>query len=225
MDTKELLSLIERRKNIHFTFPVDYNDRILVLAPHPDDETLGCGGIISYFKSINIKVHVVLFTNGEKGGRQKNIADIRRAEFIEACNIIGVDYMYFLNYVDGELSTKKECLEAEIEKMVSHIQPHFIFSPYILDASNDHSIVTEVTKKVVKNKISLFMYEVWTPILYPDFYIDITHFYSNKNEAIRCYKSQEKIYQLSAKAEAISRMRSVLSMHRHSIYMECFRQY
>ncbi len=225
MDAHIIQALIEKREEVQYVFPITHVSRIFILAPHPDDETLGCGGIISFFKQHNIEVHIALFTNGEKGGRVKNIAEIRRAEFLEACNAVGVDYFYFLKYRDGELSTQTNQLSEEIKRLLDYIQPQYVFTPYIFDASSDHSTIAEIAIKVVPVNISLFMYEVWTPIMYPDYYINVTPFYEKKRKAMQCYKSQERTYQVCEKTEAINRMRAVLSMHRHSTYMECFRQY
>lgn len=218
-------ALIEKREEVRFAFSTADVSRILILAPHPDDETLGCGGVISFFKQKDIEVHIALFTNGEKGGREKNIAKIRRAEFLEVCNLMGVDNLYFLEHRDGELSEQSDLLSEEMKGLLDSIQPQYVFTPYIFDASRDHSTIAEAAIRVIPAKTSLFMYEVWTPILYPDYYINITPFYEKKREAMQCYKSQERTYKLCAKTEAINRMRAVLSMHRRSLYMECFRLY
>lgn len=225
MNDNKLRELVKNTNEICFTISTDYINRVIIMAPHPDDEILGCGGVMALFKSKKIEIHVILFTDGEKGGRQKNIRKLRRAEFVGACDVMGVDYMYFMNGSDGFLKYETELLTEKVKNLINKIRPQYIFMPYIFDMSDDHKAVAEMTINAVEHDIPLLMYEVWTPIMYPDYYIDVTKYYEQKQQAIKEYKSQEKRYSIAEKTESINRMRSVLSMHRRSKYMECFRKF
>ncbi|MDD5772392.1 MAG: PIG-L family deacetylase [bacterium] len=100
-------------KNIQF----NSGDRILILAPHPDDEVLGCGGIIQKAKKQNIPVKVVFLTYGDNNEWSfmlyrkhpvlgpkavQSMGLMRHDEAIEAAKILGVstDEMIFLGYPD-----------------------------------------------------------------------------------------------------------------------------
>ncbi|MGN6385079.1 MAG: PIG-L deacetylase family protein [Verrucomicrobiota bacterium] len=94
------------------------SDRVMVLAPHPDDEVLGCGGVLQKTVSLNCPVSIVFFTHGDANERSflvyrkhpvieassvRKLAMIRSHEAIAACRVLGVssDSISFLGYPDG----------------------------------------------------------------------------------------------------------------------------
>lgn len=95
------------------------NDRVLIVAPHPDDEILACGGIIQKCVLNNIKVFVMYITDGENNklsllslkelwkkalpNRFISLGEIRKRESINACKILGLkkENLFFLDYPDG----------------------------------------------------------------------------------------------------------------------------
>lgn len=100
-----------------------YKPTTLIFAPHPDDETLACGGLISASVNRGEKVRVVFLTNGDGHGEaasfllKKNIADldeadfdrlglVRKAEAVKAASFLGLGKsdLMFLGYPDGRLS-------------------------------------------------------------------------------------------------------------------------
>src|SRR5438552_3997191 len=86
---------------------------VLVVAPHPDDETFGCGGTIKWLTKDGNHVDVAFMTRGELGSeleghanRQalEQVAQERTREAEEACGILGVRRLVFLDGKDGQLS-------------------------------------------------------------------------------------------------------------------------
>src|SRR5436189_2426333 len=83
--------------------PYESNDlrgeRLLVLAPHPDDEVIGCGGLIALHAREGRQVHVVIVTDGAEAGD----ATVRREESRRGLTIIGDATVDLLNYPDRKL--------------------------------------------------------------------------------------------------------------------------
>ena len=113
--------------------------KILIVAAHPDDEVLGCGGTITKSTSQGCKVYIVFMTNGV-AARNKIKKDIkkevnaRKAAAIKACKIMGAEKPNFLDFQDNQLD-KYPLLEIvkTIEKFIKKYSPSIIFSHY----SND----------------------------------------------------------------------------------------
>lgn len=209
---------------------LDINDlrdkRILFITPHPDDETLGCGGIISKLVDTDAVVEVVLCTDdnvedelGEKG--------IRLKEFQEAISILGVDKVFYMGQKDGTLKANNELLAKQIARLIIDQKIDWIFIPYILDVNEDHRAVARILAKSLSNipSINVAMYEVWTPILYPNLYVDITDTYSNKVKAISCYSTQEQLYNIKSKVEGMDRLRTSLLMKKTYQHVEAFKTF
>src|SRR5262245_2853888 len=86
--------------------------QVLVLAPHPDDESLGCGGTLRQLTDSGVIVDVAFMTRGELGGRRGVVmppldrlvlATQRGQEAVQACGILGVRNIHFLSGRDGDL--------------------------------------------------------------------------------------------------------------------------
>jgi LmbE family N-acetylglucosaminyl deacetylase len=83
--------------------------RALVLSPHPDDESIGCGGTIGLMKAAGATVDVLFMTSGEAGHPEppkaelaKALLEQRKKEAASACGVLGVDNIFFLGGRDGE---------------------------------------------------------------------------------------------------------------------------
>jgi LmbE family N-acetylglucosaminyl deacetylase len=147
----------------------------LIVAPHPDDETFGCGGLVSLKRAAGIPVRVVFFTDGEAvaSGLGESVAAVvaaRRREALNACQRIGVEAenVRWLHLPDGKLphpgqSSFEEAsrtLLAEIEAFV----PGEIYCPHLLDVHRDHIAATRITHQAVRlwgQPCAVFYYPVW----------------------------------------------------------------
>ena len=74
-------------------------ERVLVIAPHPDDEVLGCGGVLALHAMRGDRVRVVVLTDGAAGGD----AEAREAETRAAATVLGLEQVEFLGLEDGGL--------------------------------------------------------------------------------------------------------------------------
>jgi len=110
--------------------------RVLVLAPHPDDETIGAGGYIAKASRMGSEIWVVLVTDGNKRGISKR----RFREFRQACSVLGIPShrRFYWHYSDGSLRTGRlEELQHNLDKLIRKINPHLIIAPHIQDTHRD----------------------------------------------------------------------------------------
>lgn len=149
---------------------------VLVVAPHPDDETLGCGGSIALFAKAGARVHVAIVSDGAASHPThplfgpKQIADRRRAEALRATSILGVDPadVSFLNAPDGKLPTLELALRNEVVSRIAtllrEIVPKAILLPCRCDGSTEHDAVFKlVTMALSVSGVCprIFEYPVW----------------------------------------------------------------
>lgn len=160
-------------------------DKILIVAPHPDDESIGCGGLMSLYTS---QSDVLLITDGERGGSVDNIAETRQQEFVQAVTAIGVNEYSCLHIAQHQIEkNKKKVAQYDFSKY------QHIFVSNRRDAHKDHVAVYKVIKKIVKRqnpKAKLYEYEVWSPLCNPNIYLNISDVFERKKDLIECYKSQ-----------------------------------
>ena len=188
----------------------------VIIAPHQDDETLACGGIIARKRNEGLPVHVVFITDGSASHPHhprlapSDIADLRSREAMQALACLGVERtaVHFLNEPDGSLKTissaRRENLVARLTVLFRLIAPSEIFLPCNPDGSSEH----DATFGFVKDAIAragmapdLWQYPVWSwwnPVLLLRrwFATDdcrrqpLEDFQSTKQNAIGCYQSQ-----------------------------------
>ena len=122
----------------------------LVLAPHPDDDVLGCGGLIAAKRAAGVAVFVAYLTDGgasHPGHPALTPAELvvqRAAEAREALRLLGVDpsAIQFLGFPDGELnrlgSASAAALENALRRLLESLRPDEIFIPFRRDGSSEH---------------------------------------------------------------------------------------
>jgi len=179
--------------------------RILVLAPHPDDESIGCGGLLLKYRG---QCDVVILTDGRDGGPsgQSEIDTIatRRAEFEKAMVYAGVKSRLFLGVEDGKLSenfTKFSNLDINGYDA--------IFVPAPGENHPDHSCVYEFLLRL-KPQARIFTYEVWSVLIVPSHYIDIFDVVDEKKRLISYYESQVVQVDYVSKAIGLNCFRGLL---------------
>lgn len=188
----------------------------MILAPHPDDESLGCGGLIQYLTEQDVPLFVCFVTSG--GASHRNsisypsqiLTEIREQEAINACKILGVDSnnIIFLRQNDAMLSDLQEDEKAEIVSRLSNYLKEFDIDSFILpwrrDPHPDHMASYELGKhavKMVEKDIQILEYPIWLwknsqPEDWPlfeeveIFRIDVRSGLSKKKNAIFAHQSQ-----------------------------------
>ncbi len=196
-------------------FKIEKNDKILVVAPHPDDESIGCGGLLSLYQG---QCDVLLATDGYREDlNNKEASEIRVSEFINATDSLGVCNRIMLHIPEHRIKKHiKDFLAADFSKY------KYVFVPNRYEEHIDHFTLYEAIKKVLKKKRSkaeLIEYEVWTTIRKPNIKLDISKVVDKKRFAIECHKSQMKDLDYS---EMILGLNSYRGKSRGCDYAEMF---
>lgn len=167
------------------------NDRILVVSPHADDESIGCGGLLSLFGK---QCDILLLTDGRKGHTKEQYSDeklliqTRIDELKNAANLAGVKEVIFLGIEDGTVNRNKDKVyDYDITGY------NYIFIPNRFESHMDHKVVWPIFKKMKKMqraKAMIFEYEVWTPLRNVTWFLDITSVSGNKQKMISQHISQ-----------------------------------
>ena len=161
-----------------------------MFAPHPDDETLGCGGTLALLRQSGCAIKVVFVTDGAgAGGLPDGAAAIRRKEAAAALGVLGVDDMVFLDEPDGSFRNSPQ-FEKNVFELFRQFQPDWIFLPSVLDYHRDHVAIGQAVLSCWQRWDGLsraFFYEIWSP-LPATWIVDISSMADLKREAISRYQ-------------------------------------
>jgi LmbE family N-acetylglucosaminyl deacetylase len=142
----------------------------LVFAPHPDDETLGCGGTIAKKLRRGASVHVVFMTDGCRSHdghmTPAELGALRRSEAVEACRELGLgaEALSFFEIEDGTLAAHAEAAEVRVRELLDRHQPEEVFVPFYADAQPDHVATTHIVKRALargSRAVRVLEYPVW----------------------------------------------------------------
>lgn len=181
--------------------------KVLVIAPHPDDEVLGCGGTIAKYNQKGNEVYLCIVTKAYTPDWSEEFIKNRPRE-VEAVNkILGILKTSFLDFPTAKLDTipYKELNEA-IFRVVGEVKPDLLFIPHKGDIHKDHRLIFEsslVAAKSATHKIKkILSYEVlseteWGRLIdpfIPNVYVNISGTFRNKVKAMEIYDSELKEY-------------------------------
>lgn len=165
---------------------INKEDRILVVSPHPDDESIGCGGLLSKYQG---HCDVLLVTDGYREDLDNKDASQQRVnEFKTATDFLGVCNIFMLHIPEHKI---KENISKFYD--VDFSKYKYIFIPNRFESHKDHADLYKVMKKVAKKKApktELVEYEVWTTLREHNIKIDISDAVEEKKQAILLHKSQ-----------------------------------
>ena len=198
--------------------------RVLVVAPHPDDETIGCGGTLATLAKRGTTVEVVVVTSGSaslgSGLTRGELASQRETEAAAACAVLGANKPRFLRHVDGEVEAQVEAVTSSLQCVIDELQPDAIFAPWAMDAHPDHrAVATAVAACTIAPTTQVWGYEVWAP-LPANRLVDVTHTWELKTAALHLHKSAFAGFDPSAFL-SLQRWRSVFLLEGRG-YAEAF---
>ncbi|MEA2344118.1 MAG: hypothetical protein QOF63_2287 [Thermoanaerobaculia bacterium] len=187
-------------------------ERLLVLAPHPDDEVIGCGGLVALHLREGRKVHVVVATDGAQAGN----ASQREAESRAALALLGDATIAFLGFPDRQLASAHE-LDDRLSTILREWKPDLIAVPSPLEIHPDHVALSRAFCDLIARDTSLFadlavarvaFYEVSAP-LRPNALVDITSVADAKYAAIATHESQSAVRDYTSYARGLNSWRTM----------------
>jgi bacillithiol biosynthesis deacetylase BshB1 len=178
---------------------------ILVLAAHPDDAEISCGGTIAKHVSQGYKVGIVDLTRGELGTR--GTPEIREQEATNAAKILKVSVRENLELRDGFFQ-KSEAEKLRVVQAIRKFQPEIVLANAVYDRHPDHGRASELIDDScflaglvkVETMLNGELQKAWRPkVVYhfiqsqfikPDLVVDVSDFWETKMESLRAFKSQ-----------------------------------
>lgn len=179
--------------------PLPKAQRVLAIAPHPDDEIFGCGGALYLFAQNAAKINVKVVTEGAGYAADKEREAIffqRMKESQNALKLLNEDIdVEFWEYKDRSLLQSSELVE-RIVKLCEDLEPDLILAPSPWEIHPDHIAcsravwaATSVLRKNFNRTVGLMFYEIGSP-LRTNMLLDITSCWDIKNNAMHCFTSQ-----------------------------------
>jgi len=195
------------------------SQRLLIIAPHMDDEILGCGGLILRHKDRS-RIHCIYATDGAQsptpllswtGSIEPNIREIRRSEALDVMQNVGIpeDNLVFLDFPDGALARNMTRFRLKLEQELSRINPDIVLVPFRYDLHSDHVAVNRCARTILaaergnRHLLEYFVYYRWRLIRTGDIRTLLTEsnilrvntkgVASKKSAAVYRYRSQTEI--------------------------------
>jgi LmbE family N-acetylglucosaminyl deacetylase len=186
--------------------------RVVVLAPHPDDELLGCGGMLAFHAERGDDPTVVFLSDGAAGdptGATSNLAQVRRRESSAALAELGVKRAEHLAFPDGKLDEAHE-LPGRILGVLDHAGAELLYAPSLLECHADHRAAAEAAALAAAARpgIRVLLYGVNSPVPANELY-DVSRYRARKDAAFAHYKSQLAVMDLVRASRAMDASRTI----------------
>lgn len=199
--------------------------KILVIAAHPDDEVLGCGGTMAKLAAAGKPVEVLILGEGAASRSDSASATVaaeikrlqRDAE--QAAKVLGVKKVHFSALPDNRFDTVPLLdVIKKIEAVVAEVQPELVFTQHGGDLNVDHevtfrAVMTAVRPMQGQGIRALYAYEVasstewafqrFAPVFRPSLFMDIGKFLDKKIEAMKAYEQEIRLFPHPRSPEAL----------------------
>ncbi|MEW6742811.1 MAG: PIG-L family deacetylase [Planctomycetota bacterium] len=216
-------------------------ERVLVLAPHMDDEVIGCGGTLRKHVLAGTRVCVVYITDGRRGDpgiyhqgldrqeitvRERLMTAAREEEAQRAASVLGIDDLRFLGEPDGRLKPHAD-LARHLAEILESERPGIVYLPSPLDQHRDHwatnVLFCRALGQLGRRPTWLEVcrgYEIWSPLL-ANRVADITDVQATKQQAIAEFRTQMNRSDYARAAAGLAMYRSIHVFHGQG-YAEAF---
>ncbi len=213
--------------------------QILVVAAHPDDEVLGCGGLIKRSVNAGDTCYVLILTDGGAGRFDASQIEALKQNAIQANKSLGTTEVFFESLPNQALDTLAITEVAHtIEKYIAKLRPSVIYTHHNGDLNMDHRVAFEATILAARPLPGQCVKEIYSynvpsstewmcihgekPFI-PNYFVDILNFIDLKIAALRCYKSECKTYPHPRSPEAIKAHANYWGLTTGLVYVEPFK--
>jgi LmbE family N-acetylglucosaminyl deacetylase len=179
------------------------NEKVLVIAAHPDDETLGMGGTIHKLSLLGSQVRVIFLSDGVRSRDEiRESVDSRRAAAINALRVLNCSDVHFYDFPDNSMdSVPLINIVKTVEKSINDFEPTVLFTHFPHDLNVDHRITSQAClvaarPKVSRNIKTLLYFEVQSSTEWnfgssqfiPNMFVDISDSFGFKAKALKEYQ-------------------------------------
>jgi LmbE family N-acetylglucosaminyl deacetylase len=191
---------------------------ILVITPHPDDESIGCGGALCRHTARGDRVTSVFLTSGELGLEhlpREEAWRVREGEAEAAAEVLGLADLAFLRLPDWFVGESVDKAAALLRPILAREAPQTIYLPHRREWHPDHRAALAVVRAALRDSgipvPDLLTYEVWTPLSEYDQVKNITPVMARKLRAVRCYHSQLAGFRYDRAVHGLNQYRGALA--------------
>lgn len=174
--------------------------KILVIAAHPDDEVLGCGGTIARFAEEGNSVHICVVCDGVIARDRDDVRQMEKCAK-DSAKVLGATDICFLNFKDQRLDEIPIVeINKSLEKIMQKFKPEIVFTHYRDDLNKDHRIVYEATMVAARPfgipVKKVYQYEVLSSTEWgftefrPNTFVEIKKTIGKKIDAFSKYKTE-----------------------------------
>lgn len=221
-------------------------EKVVVLAPHMDDEVIGCGGTLARHVAAGADITIVFLTDGRYSGELTpaqqaqglTVPEMRKREAREALAELGVAKMEFLDAEDSQLMSDPHAPD-KLRAILQRLRPDIVYLPFFLEEHPDHTAASPLLERAVQGTSLEFRchsYEVWTP-LFPNCFVRIDKTADIKRKSLEHYRSQLdganymhtafglNAYRSNAILDPTCRYVEAFCVHTLQQYLDFYRQY
>ncbi|HSF88441.1 MAG TPA: PIG-L family deacetylase [Saprospiraceae bacterium] len=198
--------------------------RVLVIAPHPDDDVIGCGGTIRLHRRLGHSVYILYLSDGERGVKNMNpikTAELRRVEAVRSSGHLDVpeENLFHLHLRDGDLINQSGT-NYDFRSILEKANPDIIYLPSFCETHRDHYAANILLKNNLVRGATIAAYEVWTPLI-PNRLVNISSVIDDKRNALMEHASQQKHLDYLEAALSLNRYRAAM-FRKEPRYAEAF---
>jgi N-acetylglucosamine malate deacetylase 1 len=191
--------LLTRLHRVTHRMPVELRHiqagRVLIIAPHFDDEMIGPGGTLALHKDAGSAIGVVYISDSAGDSAQTGSASqtVMRKQEAETCSkLMGFEIVGFLDFPDGNLSRHEDRIATRLKEIIESWKPTQIICPFLTDHHRDHEATASAVALALRQSNwneEVWGFEVWST-LWPNVVVDITLAVERKKAGIACHASQ-----------------------------------
>jgi LmbE family N-acetylglucosaminyl deacetylase len=222
----------------------NFKGPVLVIAAHPDDEVLGCGGTIDKLIKAGIEVHCILCTQGitSRHGQSESEKKLKieklKLSSRESHKLLGVTSTHYLDFPDNKMDILPLLdVIQEFEKLIESIQPFSVITHSKNDVNIDHQIVHEAVQAATRPQPNmpvrkLLFFEIpssseWrfsgkSDVFTPSVFMDIEKNIANKIKALKCYDSEMRNFPHPRSYESVENLSKFRGATVGLFYAEAF---
>lgn len=211
---------------------------ILIIAPHMDDEVLGCGGVIAKHTADGDNVSVCVIANRAYGHKyDSELINKQKTHALAAKAILGYKDLTFLDLPDEQLDSKTLDVLVPLESYIKVIKPEVVYMNHRGDSNQDHKAVFKAAVIAcrsfgIESIKKILCYEVLSSteqspalpetMFMPNYYIDISRYIDKKKKALECYTDELRSFPHPRSIEGIEILAKKRGMEIGYKYAEAF---
>ena len=204
-----------------------FGKSMLVVAPHQDDEVIGCGGALALQTLSGHSASVVVLQDGADehdsvSMSRQEMRELRNAESRDAASQIGIDAPTFFGLTN--LRSNVDTTASALRQIIEVRGVDVIFTPFVLDGHPDHRACNFILAKALAGltrRVRTIQYEVWSNCI-PNVLVIIDQVADKKDSMLACFKLANRAHDYGHATKGLNMFHSRLLPAGQARYVECF---